>query len=118
MMDWITAADASKRWGLEGSTIRQAIRRGRFKEGEYQKLGRDWLVTISAMKRLYGEEKSMIDKIENVLEVQNLGIDYESFTTGDELADYLDGRMFPGFDEPFEVSEEQREALNEIYKDR
>ena len=45
-------------------------------------------------------------------------IDFESFNTGDELADWLDGRKFPGFDEPMEVTEEQREALREIYKER
>lgn len=59
-----------------------------------------------------------IDAIENVLEIQNLGIDFESFNTGDELADWLDGRYFPEFVEPIRVSEHQREALNEIYKQR
>jgi len=57
MTDWITAAEATKRWGLGESTIRSAIHRGQFAPGEYQKLGRDWLVTIPAMERLYGEPK-------------------------------------------------------------
>jgi len=57
MPDWITAAEATKRWGLGESTVRMAISRGRFLEHEYKKLGRDWLVTIDAMKELYGEEK-------------------------------------------------------------
>lgn len=60
----------------------------------------------------------MFDKIEAILEVQNLGIDYESFSTGDELADYLNGRKFPGFDEPVRVSKRQREALREVYNQK
>ncbi len=60
----------------------------------------------------------MIDQIESILEVQNLGIDYESFDTGDELADWLDGRKFPGFDEPVRVSKRQREALREVYNQK
>ena len=59
--------------------------------------------------------KLNIDAIEDVLGIQNLGIDFESFKNGDELADWLDGRKFPGFDEPMEVTEEQRAALREIY---
>ena len=60
----------------------------------------------------------MIDQIESILEVQNLGIDYESFDTGDELADWLGGRKFPGFDEPVRVSKCQREALREVYNQK
>ena len=56
--------------------------------------------------------------IETILEVKNLGIDYSSFDSGDELADYLDGRRFPEFDEPMSISEEQRAALREIYETR
>lgn len=63
-------------------------------------------------------KKDLAREVENYLEVQNLGIDYESFDTGDELADYLDGRRFPGFDEPMQVSQEQREALREIYEQK
>ncbi len=63
-------------------------------------------------------KKLDIDAIEAILEVQNLSIDFESFNTGDELADWLDGRKFPGFDEPIEVSEEQREALKKVYEQR
>lgn len=112
-----TAAEATKLWGLGESTLRSAIHRGRFKENEVRKSGRIWLIKESAMKRLYGEPKKLdIDAIEAILEIQNLGIDFESFENGDELADWLDGRCFPEFDEPIMVSDHQREALNEIYK--
>lgn len=114
-----TAAEATKLWGLGESTIRSAIRRGQFEENEYRKSGNVWLVREAAMKRLYGEQKKKldIDAIEAILEIQNLSIDFESFEDGDELADWLDGRYFPEFDEPVTVSEYQREALNEIYQE-
>lgn len=57
------------------------------------------------------------DEIESVLGVQNLGVDYAMFETGDDLADYLHGRRFRGIDEPVKVSEEQRKALREIYRE-
>lgn len=63
-------------------------------------------------------KKDLAREVENYLEVQNLGIDYESFDTGDELADYLDGLKIPGFDEPIRISRWQREGLREIYKER
>ena len=58
------------------------------------------------------------NSIEAILEVKNLGIDYDSFENGDELADWLNGRHIPEFDEPMSVTEEQRAALREIYERR
>jgi len=55
--EWISASEAAQKWGLDDSTIRQAIRRGQFEKGEYRKSGGVWLVRESAMKRLYGEPK-------------------------------------------------------------
>lgn len=55
--EWISASEAAQKWGLDDSTIRQAIRRGQFEKGEYRKSGSVWLVRESAMKRLYGEPK-------------------------------------------------------------
>lgn len=115
--EWISASEATEKWGLGASTIRQAIHEKRLLPGEYRKSGSVWLVRKSAMKRMYGEPKGKLDinAIEAILEIQNLSIDFESFATGDELANWLDGRRFPEFDEPFEISEYQREALREIY---
>lgn len=119
MNEWITTKETARRWGLNDSTLRRAIMEGRIRPDECMKPGRDWLIKVSAVERLYGKPKKLskvdIDKIEAILEVQNLGIDFDSFQIGDELADYLDGRRFPGFDEPMEVTEEQRAALREIY---
>ena len=55
--EWISASEAAQKWGLDDSTIRQAIRRGQLEKGEYRKSGSVWLVRESAMKRLYGEPK-------------------------------------------------------------
>lgn len=55
--EWISASEATERWGLGASTIRQAIHEKRFLPGEYRKSGSVWLVSIKAMKRLYGEVK-------------------------------------------------------------
>ena len=63
------------------------------------------------------KKKLDVDWIQEILEIMNLPINFESFESGDELADWLDGRKFPEFDEPVEVSQWQREALREIYKE-
>lgn len=54
----LTFSEAAERWGLGNSTLREAARNKRFKEGEVRKSSSVWLVTESAMKRLYGEPKS------------------------------------------------------------
>jgi hypothetical protein len=53
----MTFPEACKRWNLGESTLRKAALSGRFLESEIRKSGKSWLVTHSAMKRLYGEER-------------------------------------------------------------
>ena len=55
--EFILATEATEKWGLKDSTIRRAIFDGRIKKEECKKEGRDWKITIAAMKRLYGEPK-------------------------------------------------------------
>jgi len=55
--EFILATEATEKWGLKDSTIRRAIFDKRITKDECKKEGRDWKVTISAMKRLYGEPK-------------------------------------------------------------
>ena len=56
----MTTAEAADLWGLSAITVKQACsgQKGlppRFKEGEFRKSGRTWLVTRTGMERLYGE---------------------------------------------------------------
>lgn len=51
----LTFSEATQKWGLGKSTLRESARNDRFNEGEIRKSGNTWLVTEEAMKRLYGE---------------------------------------------------------------
>lgn len=51
--EWITLAEAARMWGRADSTLRNAIRRGRFLPDEIRKSGGTWLVRVSAMERIY-----------------------------------------------------------------
>lgn len=55
--EWITLAEAARRWDRADSTLRNAIRRGRFLPDEIRKSGGTWLVRTSAMERLYGKPR-------------------------------------------------------------
>jgi len=121
---WLTTSEISQRWGITDAAVRMAIKEGRIREDERMKTGYGpyggvWLIREDAVRRLWGRPKltaEEISQIESILGVKNLGIDYNMFTSGDELADYLDGRQFPEFDEPMSVSEQQKEWLREIYE--
>ena len=52
----MTFPEACKRWNLGESTLRRAALSGRFLENEARKSEKSWLVTHSAMERLYGKE--------------------------------------------------------------
>ena len=50
--------EATKKWGLSESTLRQAVFHGRLKEEEeIHNFGKQWVITDAAMRRLYGEPK-------------------------------------------------------------
>ena len=50
--------DAAQFWNIDDSTLRHAIRNGKFKCGtDITKFGKQWVITIEAMVREYGEPK-------------------------------------------------------------
>ena len=54
----IALSDATKIWGLNESTLRKAISYGKLINGvDVMKFGKQWIVTMDAMKREYGEPK-------------------------------------------------------------
>lgn len=53
----MTIKEIAELWELDTSTLRKAIERGEFKEGEYRKSGGTWLIRKSAVRRVYGEPK-------------------------------------------------------------
>lgn len=54
----LSFAEASKLWKLQESTLRKAVQYNRFKIGlDIMKFGKQWVVTLEAMKREYGQIK-------------------------------------------------------------
>ena len=55
----IALSDATILWELNESTLRKAISYGKLQEGiDVMKYGKQWIVTMEAMVREYGEPKS------------------------------------------------------------
>lgn len=87
----LTTWEAEQEYGLPEGTIRRDIHRERFEAGEYQKVGRGWILSREAIERVYKKEAAKMKKIEVV--IIEAGIDYtsrlESFmmnvTGGDEV---------------------------------
>jgi hypothetical protein len=59
-LNGISCAVAEKMYFLPEGTVRRDIHRGRFKDGEYMKFGRDWLVDKDAVDRLYRYRKVLV----------------------------------------------------------
>lgn len=54
----ISFSDATDLWGLNESTLRKAITYGKLKDGkDVKKFGKQWIITLDAMRREYGEPK-------------------------------------------------------------
>lgn len=52
----LSFSDATGIWGLNESTLRKAVRYGKFRQGiDVLKFGKQWVVTKNAMLREYGE---------------------------------------------------------------
>lgn len=56
--DLMSFGDATELWGLNESTLRKAIAYGRLVNGvDVCKYGKQWIITMDAMRREYGEPK-------------------------------------------------------------
>lgn len=56
--NFLSFADAAAIWELDDSALRHAVAAGRLKaEEDCRKYGKQWVVRISAMCRLYGVKK-------------------------------------------------------------
>jgi len=56
--DLIAFSEATKLWGLNESTLRKAIAYGKLVDGvDACKFGKQWVVSVDAMKREYGTPK-------------------------------------------------------------
>ena len=54
--------DATELWGLNESTLRKAISYGKLINGiDACKFGKQWVVSVEAMKREYGDPKAILD---------------------------------------------------------
>ena len=49
----LTTWEAEQEYGLPEGTVRRDIHRKRFKDTEYQKVGRGWIVSREAIERVY-----------------------------------------------------------------
>jgi hypothetical protein len=48
--------DASQMWGLDDSTLRKAVASGKLVDGQdVKKFGKQWVITIEAMEKIYGK---------------------------------------------------------------
>ena len=57
----LSCADAALLWQMDESTLRKAIGDGRLREGsDVMKFGKQWVVTVKAMTRLFGEQKKRL----------------------------------------------------------
>lgn len=67
--DIMTTQEAAERWNVTADALKQNCR-GRvkkgFKEGEFKKSGKMWLVTRQGMERLYGKESALSSVIKSV----------------------------------------------------
>ena len=95
----LTFSEATKRWGLGHSTLREAAKHSRFLPGEIRKSGGTWLVTEEAMRRLYGEPKGgknmnmQYYRRENII-IEQCGWEWASDYTFDN-DDYEVGSVIP-----------------------
>ncbi len=106
----MTLSEAAKKWNLsDGSTIRKAIERKKFQKNEIKLAGDIWIVTYSAMERVFGAVKNeeneyiLYDDFEIYL--------YKAYLNNYKL-DYFQGKLH---DKKAKENEEQYQYAKKIF---
>lgn len=59
LVEVMTFAEATEKWGLADSTLRKLVNTDKLKEDiDYRKSGKVWIITEDAMLKIYGEPKT------------------------------------------------------------
>lgn len=80
--DIMTTQEAAERWNVTADALKQNCRgrvKNGFKEGEFKKSGKMWLVTRQGMERLYGEEPKMLKVFDTSLHTPKLIAEVENY---------------------------------------
>lgn len=105
----MTLSEAAKKWGLsDGSTIRKAIERGKFKQNEIKQAGNIWVTTYSAMERVFGPIKNE----ENIYIIYD---DFECIYMTREYWQYAQSKSF--YEQYINIKAMQSEIKYEYLKD-
>ena len=92
--DVMTTQEAAERWNVTADALKQNCRgrvKNGFKEGEFRKSGKMWLVTRQGMERLYGKEEYTIENLTNIKScLIKMNCIIEKINSIDEWEKYLD----------------------------
>lgn len=92
--DVMTTQEAAERWNVTADALKQNCRgrvKNGFKEGEFKKSGKMWLVTRQGMERLYGKEEYTIENLTNIKScLIKMNCIIEKINSIDEWKKYLD----------------------------
>ena len=92
--DVMTTQEAPERWNVTADALKQNCRgrvKNGFKEGEFKKSGKMWLVTRQGMERLYGKEEYTIENLTNIKScLIKMNCIIEKINSIDEWKKYLD----------------------------
>ncbi|WP_035795918.1 helix-turn-helix domain-containing protein [Clostridium akagii] len=108
----MTLSEAAKKWNLsDGSTIRKAIERKKFQKNEIKLAGDIWIVTYSAMERVFGSVKN--EESEYILYDDFEIYLYKTYLNNYKL-DYLEGNLY---DKKVKENETQYQYVKKIFVD-
>lgn len=92
--DVMTTQEAAERWNVTADALKQNCRgrvKNGFKESEFRKSGKMWLVTRQGMERLYGKEEYTIENLTNIKScLIKMNCIIEKVNSIDEWEKYLD----------------------------